>query len=279
MKFLLCVVVFWASFCIPIFAASYTVTLPTGITALANPLNNSSNTPNVLFPDADGSRDGDMLYFYNCSGHFDILVFDSASPTAFSDENGNVATMDEIPTLAPGRGFFYNNNTGVSESVNFTGAVATAVFPSPYSCGCGEYSLLGPQNTNASSYQDYTGTAPQNGARVLINIPGKPIDLSVATNFTTYTFADGAWSPGTPPLAICQGAFFYIPCLTPQINVSRANVVLTWPSNAAGMALLSATNLLQTAWITNATAPVIFNGRNTVTNPITGGQHFYRLSQ
>jgi hypothetical protein len=279
MKFLLCVVVFWASFCSSIFAVSYTVTLPGGITALANPLNNSSNTPDVLFPDADGSRDGDILATYNCSGNVDIVVFDSTSPTAFSDEYGNIATTNEIPTLAPGRGFFYENTTGMSESVTFTGAVATTVFPSPYSCGCGGYSLLGSQNANASSYQDYTGTAPQNGAQVLINIPGKPIDIHDPTNFTIYTFADGAWSPTNPPLAICQSAFFYIPCLTPQINVSRANVVLTWPGNAVGMTLLSATNLLPTAWITNATAPVVVNGQNTVTNPITSGQHFYRLSQ
>ena len=143
---------------ISIFAASFTVPLPPGLTALANPLNNSSNTPEVLFPDADGSRDGDFLFFATCSGGYQTLVFDSESPTVFSNENGDIATMAEIPILAPGRGFYYLNTQGMPESVTFTGAAPTAVYPSPYSCGCGEYSFLGAQNTNSSSYQDYVAT-------------------------------------------------------------------------------------------------------------------------
>jgi hypothetical protein len=269
------------AFATSIFAASYTVTLPVGITALANPLDNSSNTPNVLFPDADGSRDGDVLYYYNCSGFFQYVTFDSASPTVFSDENGNIATMDEIPVLAPGRGFYYQNTVGVTESVTFTGAVPTAVYPSPYYCGCGEYSLLGAQNTNSSTYQDYTGTAPQTGSQVLIHLSGQPAFPYTAQNYTIYTFTNGAWSPGAPPLAICRPAVFYVPCPAPQlsINFSRAAVVLTWPTNAAGVTLLFTTNILPTGWVTNSAVPVIVNGQNTVTNPISGGQQFYRLSQ
>jgi hypothetical protein len=44
--------------------------------------------------------------------------------------------------------------------------------------------------------------------------------------------------------------------------------------------LQSNTNLLSpSAWVTNSTAPVIVNGQNTVSNPITGPQQFYRLRQ
>jgi hypothetical protein len=32
-------------------------------------------------------------------------------------------------------------------------------------------------------------------------------------------------------------------------------------------------------WITNSPAPVVIAGQNTVTNPITGPQQFFRLSQ
>lgn len=282
MKILLLAGAFYSSLAVSVFAASYSVTLPLGITALANPLNNSSNTPNVLFPDADGSRDGDMIYYYSClSGSYHYLTFDSQNPTAISDM---VDSFHEIPILAPGRGFYYWNASGVTESVTFTGAVPTTVYPSPYVCGDGGYFFLGAQNTNSSSYQDYVGVAPQNGSQVLIHKNSNstiiPVYPYAATNYDIYTFANGAWSPSAPPLAICQSAVFYIPA-TPQlsINISRDNVVLTWPTNAVGVTLLSATNLLPTAWITNSTVPFIVNGQNTVTNPMSVGQHFYRLSQ
>ena len=68
----------------------------------------------------------------------------------------------------------------------------------------------------------------------------------------------------------------------PQLTIipSGANVILTWPTNAAGFTLQSTTNLVSPAvWITNSPAPVVVNGQNAVTNPISGTQKFYRLSQ
>ena len=57
-------------------------------------------------------------------------------------------------------------------------------------------------------------------------------------------------------------------------------LVLSWPTNAAGFALQSTTNLLSPAvWTSVSTQPVVVNGQNTVTNPISGTQQFYRLSQ
>jgi hypothetical protein len=59
-----------------------------------------------------------------------------------------------------------------------------------------------------------------------------------------------------------------------------ANVILTWPTNYAGFTLQSTTNLgSSVVWTTNSPAPVVVNGQNTVTNPISGTQQFYRLSQ
>jgi len=44
--------------------------------------------------------------------------------------------------------------------------------------------------------------------------------------------------------------------------------------------LQSTTNLVSPAvWSTNSPAPVVINGQNTVSNPITGAQQFYRLAQ
>jgi formylglycine-generating enzyme len=70
----------------------------------------------------------------------------------------------------------------------------------------------------------------------------------------------------------------------PQMHLtiirSAANVILTWPTNATGFTLQSTTNLVSPAvWNTVSPAPVIVNGQNAVTNPISGTRKFYRLSQ
>lgn len=61
---------------------------------------------------------------------------------------------------------------------------------------------------------------------------------------------------------------------------SGANVILTWPTNSAAYTLQSTTNLVSPAvWATHFPGPVVANGQNVVTNPISGGQKFFRLSQ
>lgn len=68
----------------------------------------------------------------------------------------------------------------------------------------------------------------------------------------------------------------------PRLAITRSgvNVILTWPTNAAGFALQSATNLASpVVWNTVAPEPVITDGANAVTNLISGPQNFYRLSQ
>jgi uncharacterized repeat protein (TIGR03803 family) len=70
------------------------------------------------------------------------------------------------------------------------------------------------------------------------------------------------------------------PAPTLTIVPYGTNVVLTWPANATGFTLQSTTNLVSVAiWATVSPAPVVVNGQNAVTNPISGNQEFYRLSQ
>lgn len=67
---------------------------------------------------------------------------------------------------------------------------------------------------------------------------------------------------------------------TPQLTITRSqsSVVLSWSTQSAGHTLESSTNLaVPTAWTTNATAPIVVNGQNTVTLPIAGAQLFFRL--
>jgi uncharacterized repeat protein (TIGR03803 family) len=85
----------------------------------------------------------------------------------------------------------------------------------------------------------------------------------------------GGGSPG-------YGTVFSLSLPGPQLAIilSEANVILTWPTNAAGFTLQSTTNLVSSAvWITNSPAPVVVNGQNAVTNPISDAQKFFRLSQ
>jgi uncharacterized repeat protein (TIGR03803 family) len=68
----------------------------------------------------------------------------------------------------------------------------------------------------------------------------------------------------------------------PQLTIipSGPYVVLTWPTNYSGFTLQSTTNLGSSAvWSTNSSVPVVVNGQNVVTNPISGTRQFFRLSQ
>jgi uncharacterized repeat protein (TIGR03803 family) len=68
----------------------------------------------------------------------------------------------------------------------------------------------------------------------------------------------------------------------PQLSIipSGADVILTWPTNAAGFTLESTTNLVSpVVWTTNSRVPVVVDTNNAVTNTISGTKQFYRLSQ
>lgn len=70
--------------------------------------------------------------------------------------------------------------------------------------------------------------------------------------------------------------------IQPSLSIysSGKNVVLSWPTNAAGFKLQFATNLVSPAiWNTNLPLPVVVSGQNVVTNQMSGSQMFFRLSQ
>ena len=92
-----------------------------------------------------------------------------------------------------------------------------------------------------------------------------------------------AYNGGDPGVNVEYGTVFSLALgSAPQLNIipSGTNVILTWTNTASGFTLLFTTNLTPPAiWSTNSTAPVVVSGQYTVTNPISGTQKFYRLSQ
>jgi uncharacterized repeat protein (TIGR03803 family) len=93
---------------------------------------------------------------------------------------------------------------------------------------------------------------------------------------TLYGAALGGGISGTG-----SGTVFSLTLPPPQLTIARSevNFIFSWPTNATGFTLQSTTNLGSPVWTTNSPAPVVLNGQNTVTNPISGTQQFFRLRQ
>jgi hypothetical protein len=100
----------------------------------------------------------------------------------------------------------------------------------------------------------------------------------VLTNNTPYSFVvifNGVGFTGASGDYL-QPASSMIPQVA--IVISGKNAILTWPTSASGYALQSTTNLVSaSSWVTHAASPVVINGQNTVTNPITGSPLYFRL--
>jgi uncharacterized repeat protein (TIGR03803 family) len=79
-----------------------------------------------------------------------------------------------------------------------------------------------------------------------------------------------------------QGTVFslVVSPIAPQLFITAAatNVVLTWSTiNVDGFILQTTPDILSGSWSTNLPAPVVIDGKNTVTVPATDAQRFYRL--
>jgi hypothetical protein len=65
-----------------------------------------------------------------------------------------------------------------------------------------------------------------------------------------------------------------------QAQKSDGKLVLSWPLAAQNFSLQTTTNLADpSSWTTQTNAPAVVNFQNVITNPIAGGQGFYRLVQ
>jgi hypothetical protein len=93
------------------------------------------------------------------------------------------------------------------------------------------------------------------------------IDFSQgAAGDSTAAFSPTFVSPHQPTLAV-------------TINVASNLIILAWGTNNVGFTLQSTTDLsAPTGWTIVSNAPVVINGKYTVTNIIAGSQQFFRLA-
>jgi uncharacterized repeat protein (TIGR03803 family) len=217
---------------------------------------------------------------------------DGVVPAAGLILSGNTlyGTAEFGGSLGNGTVFALNTNgTGFTNLHNFTGGsdgddpaaglllsgntlYGTAQFGG--SLGWGTVFAVNTNGTDFTTLYSFTAISGTNGIFGFgTNSDGAgPQAVLILSGNTLYGTAAYGGSSG-------NGTVFSL-FIPPQLTIVRSgtNVMLTWPTNYAGFTLEFATNLVSpTVWKTNSTAPVVVNGQNTMTNPISGTQTFFRL--
>jgi uncharacterized repeat protein (TIGR03803 family) len=202
-----------------------------------------------------GSADNGVVFAVNTDG------------TGFTNLHTFTATSGSSPSTNsdganPYAGLILSGHTLYGTARNGGGAGNGTVF-AVNTNGTGFTTLYGftasPDNTNRDGATPYAGL--------------------ILSGNTLYGTAFNGGSSG-------NGTVFSL-SFAPQLTImpAGANVVLTWPTNVAGFTyagftLQSTTNLVSPSfWTAVSPGPVIVNGQNAVTNPISGTRKFYRLSQ
>jgi len=172
----------------------------------------------------------------------------------------------------PGQGGYGTNSDGLmpDSGLVLSGDVLYAVTHAGGPSGSGTVFSLKTDGTGFTTLHNFSLTSPipcpchnTDGSR-----PGSRLLLSGNTLYGT-TLGGGAFGYGTVFSIV-------LPVGPPTLDIRsvEGNVILTWSTNAAGFTLQSTGDLI--TW-TNLAAPVLVNGLNTFTNPVSGAQQFYRL--
>jgi hypothetical protein len=151
-----------------------------------------------------------------------------------------------------------------------------------------EPSTGGVGNTGTLLFQtSYNGPpAGLDGTATSVTIPANILPPD-STNDAFVVFAHVAFTSnsGSSTTAIMGSATYFNIITTPAsaaplltIIPSGTNVLVEWPTNAAGYTLEFSTNLSSTVWSTTLPAPVVVNTNKVVTNGISGTSRFFRLS-
>lgn len=197
---------------------NYTIVIVNGYNAIANQLDNGSNTLNEVLPNV---ADSSLLYKWNPAQQGYGVAQEFFQGLGWIDTaNGGPSTV----TLAPGEGAILNNPLGTT-NLTFTGEPHNfGQFPN---IACDGFYFLSRQSNAIGTFENITGLTPEDGSQLLVfNNTGIPAPSIVASNFTVYVFCGGGWVPSLPMVPVGRPAFIFQPCarngcitLTPPTNI------------------------------------------------------------
>lgn len=210
-----------------------------------------------------------------------VLSGNTLYGTAFGGGGSGNGTVFGVNT--DGTGFAVLHSFTASSSPNYTNSDGAWPYDALVLSGNTLYGT-------ASSGGGFEGTVfaintDGTGFTVVHNFTGgsdgdTPIGSLFLSGNTLYGMAQYDGNPGPAG----NGTVFSI-SFVPQLSITslQTNVVLAWPTNVAGFnyagfTLQYATNLVPpVVWSVVSPTPVVVNGQNTITNPISGTQMFFRL--
>jgi hypothetical protein len=123
------------------------------------------------------------------------------------------------------------------------------------------------------------------GTAMSVTIPAGVLPANFTNDaFVVFAHVTSTTNATTQTTAIVGSATYFTIVTTgasaaPVLAIikSGTNVLLEWPTNAAGYTLEFASNLTSSAWSTNLPVPVVVNTNKVVTNGISGMPRFFRL--
>jgi uncharacterized repeat protein (TIGR03803 family) len=215
-----------------------------------------------------------------------ILSGNTLYGTASSGGSSGGGTVFAVNTN--GTGFTtLHSFTAISDSDNYTNSDGASPYASLLLSDNTLYGMAGGGSAGLGTV--FAVTTNGSGFATLYNFPSGsdgpqyPVGELVLFANTLYGMrtSDGWFGPPGIRSTVFSLSF------QPQLSITHSGsyAILSWPAKVAGFdysgfTLQSTTNLISPAvWTTNSPAPVVVNGQNTVTNPISGPRKFYRLSQ
>ena len=235
----------------------------------------SANNGNYQFTNSDGASPiaGPILggqYLYGTAegggtnGNGTVYALNTNGnvyTTLYTFTNGTDGAYPQASLLLSGRNLFGTasgggaNGNGTVFVVQIAGAGFTNLYTfSPTAADAAD----GYNSTNSD------GTSPQGGL--------------ILSGDTLYGAAANGGGLGWGTIFSLTVPTVYLPPVL-AIHVSAGSLVISWPASATGYTLTSADSLSASAvWSPVTIAPVIANGLDTVTIPLTGQQAFFYLS-
>jgi hypothetical protein len=210
-----------------------------------------------------------------------VLQNDPRGTSALGGVGGSLGFGTPNP-ITPSAALELNIYTGNGEIVGYTfltngltgASGANGNYQAPGAINLGSGHPIGVTLNYASTQLSLTFTDAIAGLFFSTNLNvGRLTDVvGGATAFVGFTGADGGVHSTQ---IITNFSFESIP--TETINISAGQLLISWPAAISGYTLQQNSKLNTTNWVNLPNQPVIVNGQNQITLPLTATNEFYRL--